>query len=124
MQDPTNAIGWISRTEYEIVGVVDDVHYVSVDATPEPAVYFAQAQNPFRRMFVTISSNGRDATALTDDVRSAVREVEAGAAIEFTTMEVLVDRALSMDRLKFSCAFGFKYFRIQGEILCYFWQIG
>lgn len=54
--------------EHEVVGVVSDVRNASLGNAPEPAIYFAQRQFPFRNMFIFARGPGG-----AQDVLGAIR---------------------------------------------------
>ena len=66
--DPAEGRAWT------IVGVVGDIRHSSLDAEPEPEVYFPHAQLPLAAMTVVVRTRG-DPLALADDFRRVVREI-------------------------------------------------
>ena len=61
---------------YEIVGVVGDVHYGGLDATPAPSMYAPFKTDPFGTMAVVVRAAG-DPAQLTGAARQAVREIDS-----------------------------------------------
>ena len=94
-----NVLGTSLKTEYEIVGVVEDVKYYGLGIPAEPSLYFSQSQFVFRRMWVTARVEGREATSLVDDLRTQIRELDPTLPISFSTMEDIVSQSLGTERL-------------------------
>jgi predicted permease len=65
----------VTQPEFEIVGIVRDVRNVSLVSDPEPAIYFAQRQFPFRNMHVVVRGTG-DAAALLALLREEVTRLD------------------------------------------------
>jgi predicted permease len=109
LRDPTNPVGYYHLDEYEIVGVVGDVRYESLATDPEPSIYFAQDQVPFRRMMVTARVRGRETASVTAEMRRAFREMDPTLPVEFTTMDALLDTSVATERMAtlLLLAFGF-----------------
>ncbi len=51
----------IAEDEHEIVGVVRDVKNTSLRNAAEPAMFFAERQFPFRKMFIVVRGRGEPA---------------------------------------------------------------
>src|SRR6185295_16303292 len=63
-----------------VVGVVGDVHNVSVDADPEPSTYEPLAQRPRGTMNLVIRTSG-DPGTLAAEVRRALRSEDAALPV-------------------------------------------
>jgi putative ABC transport system permease protein len=109
LSNPTNPIGYYEKGVYEIVGIVRDVRYESLATEPEPSVYFAHDQVPFRRMMVVARVRGRETTSVSADMRTAFREMDPTLPVELTTMEALLDTSVATERMAtlLLLAFGF-----------------
>jgi putative ABC transport system permease protein len=83
---------------YEIVGVVGDVHYGSLDANPNPTMYVPFKQDVFSSMWVVVRTDG-DPSQLSGSVRQAVREIDAGLpAYSLTPLATVVDESVAQQR--------------------------
>ena len=60
---------------YQIVGVVGDVHYSGLDATPFPTMYVPFKQDVFSSMWLMVKTNG-DPAPYASLVRRSVREID------------------------------------------------
>jgi putative ABC transport system permease protein len=60
---------------YQIVGVVGDVHYSGLDATPFPTMYVPFKQDVFSSMWLMVRTNG-DPAPYASLVRRSVREID------------------------------------------------
>jgi putative ABC transport system permease protein len=63
----------VPPTQYEIIGVVQDVRNVPLGQATEPAVYFSTRQFPFRELFLTVRA--ADQNAAVAAIRQALRQV-------------------------------------------------
>ena len=94
------------RPPRTIVGVVDDVRHVSLDAEPRPQVYVPIAQYPYPRMTVLIRAAGgpnADPRAAIPLVRESVRQVNPSAAVyDVRTMADVVSESLARQRFSMS----------------------
>jgi predicted permease len=83
---------------YEIVGVVNDVRFGSVKATPRPELFIPHAQNPYLDLTVVVRAEG-DAAELVKRVEAEIRAVDPDQpAHAVARMEDLVERSLAADR--------------------------
>jgi putative ABC transport system permease protein len=83
---------------YEIVGVVGDVHYSSLDVRPNPTMYVPYRQDVFSTMWVMARSDG-DARRLSSAARLAVREIDAALpAYRITPLADVVSESLGQRR--------------------------
>jgi putative ABC transport system permease protein len=62
---------------YQIVGVVGDVHYDSLDANPDPTMYVPYKQDVFSTMWIVARSDGDPARAAAG-ARQAVQQIDRG----------------------------------------------
>jgi len=60
---------------YEVIGVVGDVRYDGLDATPSPTMYVPFTQDPFSTMWVVMRTSGQTAT-LAAPARQVVRGLD------------------------------------------------
>jgi putative ABC transport system permease protein len=83
----------------EIVGIVGDVRFRSIDAPPQPAYYLTYAQRTDRiaGMTLLVRTAGRP-LALGAAVRAAVREIDSDVAIEVATLRHRVGEAFAPRR--------------------------
>src|SRR4029079_4234102 len=85
-----------------IVGVVDDVRHVSLDAEPKPQVYVPIAQYPYPRMTVMVRVAGgpnADPRTAIPLVKEAVRQTNPSATVQdLRTMEDVVSESLARQR--------------------------
>ena len=80
IQVTANGIGPLGRQlvagrDFEIIGVVADVRNTSLSSAPEPAVYLAQRQYPFRNLHVYVRGAG-DAGSLLAIVRAELHRLD------------------------------------------------
>ena len=81
------------------MGVVADVRYSSLDKSPEPTVYFADAQRTaLRRSYVVTSADG-EPEKLIPQIRDALRQVDSQVPLQFDTMANVVHSSLMWSRL-------------------------
>jgi putative ABC transport system permease protein len=84
---------------YEIVGVVNDVRFSDLKATPRSELFIPHAQNPYLDLTVAVRSVGGDAAELARRVEREIRAIDPGQPVHaVTTMEDLVRRSSSDDR--------------------------
>jgi putative ABC transport system permease protein len=83
---------------YEIVGLVGDVRFGSVKATPRPELFIPHAQNPYLDLTVVVRAQG-DAASMVARVRQEIAAVDPRQpAHAVATMEDLVRRSTAADR--------------------------
>jgi putative ABC transport system permease protein len=82
-----------------IVGVVDDVKYVSVAEPGDPAYYVPEAQGAYLAQAFVVDTSLPDPTPLALSVRSAFMSVEAQMPIAPRAMADVVNASLSRQRL-------------------------
>jgi predicted permease len=90
--------GAASRRDCEIVGIVQDGKYLSLNESPEPYFYLPYAQQPWGEMTV-IARVSRDATAMTGVFRRKVAELDAAMPVmQVTTIDEHMQSALVGER--------------------------
>ncbi|HEU4631082.1 MAG TPA: ABC transporter permease [Gemmatimonadaceae bacterium] len=86
-----------SGAYYEIVGVVGDVLHRGLGEDAPPQLYITYAQNPFGGLTAVV--RGASATALTNALRGAVREVDADLPVaRIRSMEELIAEGIARPR--------------------------
>jgi len=84
---------------YEVVAVVNDTRFRSLKATPRPELFIPHAQNPYLDLSVVLRS-AEEPASLLRTVRREVRALDPLQPIQgFVTMDDLVRRSVSADRL-------------------------
>ena len=84
---------------YEVVGIVNDTHFRSLKTAPRPEVFIPHAQNPYLDLSVVVRSD-QEPAALLRTVRREIRALDPLQPIHgFVTMDDLVRRSISADRL-------------------------
>lgn len=83
----------------EIIGIVDDVRFRSIDAPPAPAYYLNYAQRTERiaNMTLLVRTSGRP-LALAPAIRSAIRAIDGNTAMEIRTLESRVGESFAARR--------------------------
>jgi putative ABC transport system permease protein len=95
---------WLPNVSREVVGVVRNVRQIGLAADPVPAIYIPHAQelDPGRRgsMALTLRTE-RDPTAIAEDVRAAVWQVDENLSISAVqTMEAVMSRSVARPRFR------------------------
>ncbi len=92
------ALGRYPPGDVEIIGVVQDFEYASLAQPPEPAIYFAMDQAPFRRLTVTLRTAGTPLD-LIPTVRSETRRIEPSAPLgRVEAMDVIIAGSYARER--------------------------
>ena len=88
------------RDLYQVVGVVKDAKYVSIDEKPLRTIYVPTAQDtkPWPEVHFEVRSNG-PVERLIPEVRSAVAQVNRGVSLEFREFETQVDESMLQPRV-------------------------
>ena len=87
------------NTEYEIIGIVRDTKYASVRDPGPPTMYRAAFQGPIRSLSVVMRTAG-DPMAMTETVRSAMREVDPTLPIQkFTSQTEQISLRFAQEKL-------------------------
>ena len=91
-------IGSFSPVPFRIVGVVADIHQAPIGQAPEPVMYHAQQQFPFRAM--TIVARGPDTATVVTGIRQALRSIDGAVALSnVSTMDERLITATAAPRL-------------------------
>ncbi len=84
--------------EYEIVGIVEDVHFSGRTEETPPATYFPHAQQPVREMYLLVRAEG-DPWDLVDSIRAATSAVDPTLPVDtVATLEELLAETESSRR--------------------------
>jgi putative ABC transport system permease protein len=82
----------------EIVGVVADVKHQTLQAAPQPEIYFAQSQMPMAAMTMVVRTTG-DPRALQRELRNVVGSLDRDAPVyAVRTVEEILDRSVATPR--------------------------
>jgi predicted permease len=85
--------------DYEIIGVVRDIKYASVRDPGPPTMYRCVLQAPMRSLNVVLRTSG-DPLAMTEAVRSAMRDVDPTLPIQrFTSQTEQISLRFAQERL-------------------------
>jgi hypothetical protein len=88
--------------EREVVGVVADLRYASLEQDPTPSIYDPEAQSEQRSMLFSIVARteaAASAASVVPAIRRAIRAIDpALPAMNFTTVEELVDASVANRR--------------------------
>jgi putative ABC transport system permease protein len=82
-----------------IVGVVDDLRYVSISQAADPAYYTPQAQSPYFVQTIVVNTALREPTRVAASVRAAVKGLDPLLPVEPRSMSDIVSASLSRQRL-------------------------
>ncbi|MFN2564542.1 MAG: ABC transporter permease, partial [Gemmatimonadaceae bacterium] len=89
------------RPPRTIVGVVDDVKQLSLDAESGPQVYVPVTQFPYPGLTLVVRVSGSEPAAALPLIRKTVREVNPAATInDVQTMESVVSESLARQRFQ------------------------
>jgi putative ABC transport system permease protein len=99
--NPIGAKVFAGPFQWEVVGIVDDVHQYGLDQHPDPQVFFdirqLPAGNPSPYFAVRTDS---DPAALVTSLRTIVRELNPAATVDnLATMEQVISNSMSRPRL-------------------------
>jgi putative ABC transport system permease protein len=87
------------HTGAEVIGVVGDVRFGSIDAPAEPDAFISYSQSTLRRAMIFVRAEG-DPIALVPSIRAALKEVAPGTPIfDIRTMESRIAGATGQARL-------------------------
>lgn len=93
-----NVLRWGPDVEYQIVGVIKDIHFGKLSEQSTPSVYLAMWQNPWPTCALSVRS-AIPPSALTESVRRAgLSAVPEQPLLYFDTMEAVVDAQFVNDR--------------------------
>jgi ABC-type antimicrobial peptide transport system permease subunit len=85
-------------TRVEVVGVVEDGKYLSLNEDPQPALFLSSLQSPFGSAYVVVRSH-RDPQELAAALRGKVRELDAGLPVTTDPWNDLLAVALFPSRM-------------------------
>jgi len=98
----TKAIGRYCRmqdgTRVQIVGVVEDGKYFSLNEDQQPALFRSSLQSPLGNAYLLVRSQ-RDAQELAASMRSKLREVDSGLPGDIQTWDTMLAVALFPARI-------------------------
>jgi putative ABC transport system permease protein len=89
----------LPQTKRNVVGVVSDVRYASLQGEAEPAFYIVQDQSPILRMSVAISTALADPRVAADAVRAEINKADPLLAFDVEPVETLIASTLSRQKL-------------------------
>ena len=101
---------WQERPFAEVVGVVDEVRYRSLEQDPIPTVYFPWAQRPFRIAFgatVVVEAERGGFTAVAPGVRSVIQRIDPDVPLRVSPYEDLAGPSLAGRRFTILLLGGF-----------------
>jgi putative ABC transport system permease protein len=84
---------------FNIVGVVDDVKYVSIAQAADPAYYRPEAQQPFFIQSVVMNTSVADPARLVPSIRAAMKAMDPLLPVEPRLLTDVVSASLSRQRL-------------------------
>ena len=92
-------ISWSDDREDEIIGVVGDVRYTSLDAAARPTTYWPYRRNVYGTMTIAVRTSG-DASQVVNSVVSLVRQQDPLLAVsDIQTMDEVVAESVAQRRL-------------------------
>jgi predicted permease len=80
-------------TRVEVVGVVEDGKYLSLNEDPQPAIFLPALQSPSSTFYMVVRSE-RDPEQLAAAMRSKLRELDAGLPVTITTWKTVLSLVL------------------------------
>lgn len=96
---PFGPLGETQKDRVRVVGVLRDVRYDGLTDRVEPTVYFPFRQAPFRRMNLTIRTDG-DPDGVLAVLREELRALDPSLPIsDVATFRALVDASVAQERL-------------------------
>ena len=104
MDDYWNQTKWAT-----VIGVVGDIRQRDLTRKPQPTLYFSYRQRPFRAWSMTavLRPSAGQASALTAQVRNAVRDLDRNVPVLFATIEERVSDTLAPRRFVLSVILAF-----------------
>jgi putative ABC transport system permease protein len=95
---PHIALGGFLVSEFEIVGIAEDVRYFGLAEAAQPSLYFPVAQAPFRRMNLTVRTAGVP-ESLIAAIRGEIVSMDSTVPIaRVRTMERILSDSVARDR--------------------------
>ena len=80
-------------TRVEVVGVVEDGKYLSLNEDPQPAIFLPALQSPSGAFYMVVRSE-RDPEQLAAAMRSKMRELDAGLPVTVTSWKAVLSLVL------------------------------
>jgi ABC-type antimicrobial peptide transport system permease subunit len=80
-------------TRVEVVGVVEDGKYLSLNEDPQPAIFLPSLQSSSGSFYMVVRSE-RDPEQLAAAMRSKLRELDAGLPVTFATWKTVLSLVL------------------------------
>ena len=87
------------RTEWSIIGVVEDVRQKSLSVAAEPAYYTSHGQGTPRRQAIVVHASMADSPALRSAIRDEARKLDPLMAIDVERVSDIVGTTLSRQQL-------------------------
>jgi putative ABC transport system permease protein len=89
----------LPQTKRNVVGVVNDVRYASLQGEAAPAFYLVQDQSPILRMSVAISTSLADPRVAADAIRAEINKADPLLAFDVVPVDTLIASTLSRQKL-------------------------
>jgi len=85
----------------EVIGILNDVHGVSLQAPPNPTVYLPYWSRQRRPQVSLVARTNGDPGAIANAIRSEIRAIDSEMSIpQFLTMDEIVDNTVSQRRFQ------------------------
>jgi putative ABC transport system permease protein len=85
----------------EVIGLLGDVHGVSLQAPPNPTVYLPYWTRQWRPQISVVARTGGDPRAITAAIRSEIRAIDPELPVpQFLRMEEIVDSSVAQRRFQ------------------------
>jgi predicted permease len=85
----------------EVIGVLGDVHGVSLQAPPNPTVYLPYWTHQWRPQISVVARTGGDPRSIAGAIRSEIRAIDAELPVpQFVSMEEIVDSSVAQRRFQ------------------------
>ena len=85
----------------EVIGILGDVHGVSLQAPPNPTVYLPYWSRQWRPQVSVVARTGGDPRAIAGAIRSEIRAIDPELPVpQFLSMEEIVDSSVSQRRFQ------------------------
>jgi putative ABC transport system permease protein len=99
-EDPLGRVLRVSGRDYRVVGVVDDVRYFALDRDTGQEMYMLLGQTGDYQTVDLVVRSAVPPASLIPSIRAALKRADPGLpAVEFRTMEQLVDRSVFTRRI-------------------------
>ena len=94
-------LGEDSSPALEVIGLVGDVHGVSLQAPPNPTVYLPYWARQWRPLISVVARTSGDPRAIAGEIRSQIRKIDPELPVpQFLSMEDIVDSSVSQRRFQ------------------------